>query len=49
MLEEARPDGMLPPLRSKFKEISEKELLAHLKQGWRIVHTLESGRVIVKR
>ena len=31
-----------------FKEISETELLSHLQSGWRIVHNLANGRVILK-
>lgn len=33
----------------EFKEIGESELLAHLNQGWQIVHNLQNGRVIIKR
>lgn len=33
----------------EFKEIPEAELLAHLSQGWQIVHNLQNGRVIVKK
>ena len=32
-----------------FKEVAEKDLLVHLNQGWKIVHNLQNGRVIVKR
>jgi hypothetical protein len=32
-----------------FKEISESELLSHLQDGWQIAHSLQNGRVIVKR
>jgi hypothetical protein len=33
----------------KFKEVSEGELLQHLKAGWEITHCLQNGRVILKR
>jgi len=32
-----------------FKEVNETELLSHLQSGWRIVHNLQNGRVILKR
>lgn len=32
----------------QFKQISETELLEHLKAGWKIVHKLSNGEVIVK-
>jgi hypothetical protein len=32
-----------------FKQVPEAELLAHLKEGWRIVKELKSGEVIVSR
>ena len=44
--EEDCPNGHNCPT---FKEIPEKELLAHLNQGWQVVHNLQNGRVIVKR
>jgi hypothetical protein len=33
----------------KFKEVSEGELLQHLKEGWEITYRLQNGRVILKR
>jgi integrase len=33
----------------QFKEIGENELVDQLNQGWRVVHRLSNGRVIVKR
>lgn len=33
----------------EFKKIPEAELLAHLNQGWQIVHNLQNGRVIVRK
>jgi len=32
-----------------FKEIGENELLGHLKDGWRITHNLQNGKVIIQR
>jgi len=32
-----------------FKEITENELLSHLKDGWRITHNLKNGKVIVQK
>ena len=32
-----------------FKEVTENELLSHLKDGWRITHNLQNGRVIIQR
>lgn len=33
----------------RFEEIGESELLAHLQNGYEIVHNLQNGRLIVKR
>lgn len=33
----------------QFEEVSEGQLLEYLREGWRIEHKLENGRVIVKR
>lgn len=33
----------------RFEEIDENELLSHLRAGWKVVHTLDNGRVIVTR
>jgi len=41
------PDGV--HCGEEFKQITENELLEHLKQGWRIAHELNNGEVIVKR
>jgi integrase len=38
------PDGE----HCEFKQISEKELLQHLKDGWMITHRLSDGEVIVR-
>ncbi len=32
-----------------FKEINEAELLSHLQSGWRIIHNLQNGRVILAK
>lgn len=32
-----------------FKEIAENELLSYLEQGWKIIHNLQNGKVIVER
>jgi len=41
----AQLEGMAPEVRRRFA----KELLAHLNEGWQVVHNLQNGRVIVKR
>ena len=41
------PDG--ENCGEKFRQIGETELLKYLEQGWRIVHNLQNGEVIVKR
>ena len=33
----------------QFEEIDEKDLITHLRAGWRITHNLQNGRVIVER
>jgi hypothetical protein len=33
----------------RFEQINETELLAYLEGGWKLVHRLASGEVIVKR
>lgn len=38
------PDG-----QNCFKEIAESELLSYLERGWKIVHNLQNGRLIVER
>lgn len=48
IIEKLSAEGGLAP-QPKFKEISEEELLAHLNNGWQIVHTMKNGRIIVKR
>jgi len=48
ILKKLSAEGGLAP-QPKYKEISEEELLAHLNNGWKIVHTLKNGRIIVKR
>jgi len=40
------PDGKNCPT---FKEVTENELLSNLKDGWRITHNLQNGKVIVQR
>jgi integrase len=45
---EGPADGGLPAEPS-FREISEKELLAHLNSGYKIIHTLQNGHVIVEK
>ena len=32
-----------------FKEIGENELLAHLNHGWKIVHNLQNGKLIIRK
>jgi len=32
-----------------FKEISEAELLSHLQDGWQIAHTLQNGKLIIRK
>ena len=34
---------------SEYKEILESDLLSHLQNGWRIVHTNSNGKVIVSK
>lgn len=36
-------------MNEQFEEIDERELLSYLRKGWRVTHTLESGRVIVRK
>jgi hypothetical protein len=40
------PNGKSCPT---FKEVNENELLSHLKDGWRIIHNLKNGKVIIQR
>jgi len=32
-----------------FKEVNESDLLSHLKDGWRITHNLQNGKVIIQK
>lgn len=41
-------DGMLPAT-PEFNEITEKELLVYLQNGWQIVHNLQNGNVIIRK
>jgi integrase len=34
---------------SQFEEIDEKDLINYLRSGWRIVHNLQNGKVIIQR
>ena len=34
---------------SQFEEINEKDLLTYLRSGWRVVHNLQNGKVIVSK
>jgi integrase len=40
------PDGKNCPV---FKEVNESELLSHLRDGWRITHHLQNGKVIIQK
>lgn len=33
----------------EYKEIDENDLLNHLRSGWRVVHNLQNGKVIIQR
>jgi len=43
------PNGGSTDCDMEYKEVNENDLLMHLRVGWKIVHNLQNGRVIISK